>query len=180
MDPSPPRDAFGDCGQRGREIPPEVVDWLARVASSATELNEVAWYHAERRNPDEAMPFAERAVRLDPLCWTCLDTYALALFEKGRLDEAMKASDRAVSVLPEKVSAPYIDLLHRQIAQAVARSGGRGSSLDAGRETPRSTLPARPGLLHQLEEAVIIGAVGGRGPVHELLATPCFCSSFTR
>ncbi len=108
------------AGQRGREIPREVVDRLARVASSATELNEVAWYHAERRHPDEAMPFAERAVRLDPLCWTCLDTYALVLFEKGRLDEAMKASDRAVSVLPEKVSAPGIHLLHRQIEQAVA------------------------------------------------------------
>jgi tetratricopeptide (TPR) repeat protein len=112
------RAALGAGGGRA-EIPKELFDRLARVASSATELNEVAWSLATHGRADEALPYSERAIRLDPLCWNCQDTQAFVLFEKGRLEEALRASDRAVSILPEKVEAPGIRALHRRIEEAL-------------------------------------------------------------
>jgi tetratricopeptide (TPR) repeat protein len=98
-------------------IPIDVIERLARVAVSATELNEVAWYYATHHRPDEGIPFSMRSLRADPICWSCQDTYAILLLEKGRTEEALRAIERAVSLIPETTSAPGV-IEHRRVILA--------------------------------------------------------------
>jgi tetratricopeptide (TPR) repeat protein len=106
-------------------IPPELIGRLARVATTATELNEIAAYHAAREHPDEGMPFALRALRANPICWQCQDTYAVLLFQKGRAEDALAAIERAVSLLPEAVFAPSVLEHLRFLRNAHAARAGR-------------------------------------------------------
>lgn len=74
---------------------------LAKVATTATELDFLGRYYAELALPAEGLPFAARAVKADPTCWRCLDTQAMLLFQKGDVEAALTTQERAVSVMPE-------------------------------------------------------------------------------
>ncbi|APR76074.1 Hypothetical protein A7982_01421 [Minicystis rosea] len=90
---------------RGSRATPEaqaLVQRLAQVARTATELDAVARAEARLRHADAGLPFAERAVKADPTCYRCMDTYAVLLFEKGRLRDAVAAEERAIELLPEE------------------------------------------------------------------------------
>src|SRR5262249_35005539 len=74
---------------------------LARVADSASALNNVAWYYAVSQRPDIGLRFSERALALNPSCAACLDTLALLYHELGRHAEALDAQERAVLLFGE-------------------------------------------------------------------------------
>ncbi len=63
----------------------------------------MARVRARLRSADEGLPLAERAIQRGPACWRCFDTYALLLSEKGQLDEAASAEERAIERMPEDV-----------------------------------------------------------------------------
>lgn len=126
--------ALASVTERGlpaSRVPPEpakrlaaLMDRLSKVAKTATEINFVAWYHAEMGRPDDGLALAERSIKADPTCWECLDTYALLLSEKGRFDDAVTVQQRAVDLMPEGVRMPQIaERLHKYtvIARTMAR-----------------------------------------------------------
>lgn len=98
----------------------ELVDRLARVATSSRELNVIADYHASARDPGRGLPFSERAIRADPLCWTCQQTYAVLLYELGREADADAANARALALVPEGVRAEKLLVFHSRLAKARA------------------------------------------------------------
>lgn len=82
---------------------------LSRVARSANALDTVADFLADSGDRDSAargIEFAERAVKADPACFHCLDTYARLLFALGRLKEAVAMEERALTLVPEPLSVP--------------------------------------------------------------------------
>lgn len=98
----------------------ELVERLARVATSARELNIIADYHASARDPGRGLPFSERAIKANPLCWTCQQTYAVLLYELGRGADADAANDRASALLPEGMRAEKLLVFHSRLAKARA------------------------------------------------------------
>lgn len=74
---------------------------VARDPRVASYANELAWFLAERRRPEEAMPFARRAVQLAPGNPNVLDTFAVAAAGVGQCEEALSAERRALEFLPE-------------------------------------------------------------------------------
>ncbi|HEX4457940.1 MAG TPA: hypothetical protein VIA18_08210, partial [Polyangia bacterium] len=88
-------------------LQPDVAE-LARVANSATALNNVAWYHVMRREPEAGMPFAMRATQADPTCFSCFDTLAALYALRGHFAQAVQAQERAFSLLPESARMPEI------------------------------------------------------------------------
>lgn len=75
---------------------------LARVARSASELNDAADTLRQFSRPGDALPLAERAVALVPFDSAILDTLANVLFDLGRVEQAVDVQTRAVAFLDEQ------------------------------------------------------------------------------
>ncbi|AUX33567.1 MULTISPECIES: lipopolysaccharide assembly protein LapB [Sorangium] len=86
-----------------------LVDRLSRTASTAAQLNGVARYRIAFRELDEAQTFVKRALKTDPSCASCYDTYGILLVLQGRVTEAISAASRALDLLPEGVENPFIE-----------------------------------------------------------------------
>ncbi|WP_437805202.1 tetratricopeptide repeat protein [Sorangium sp. So ce1078] len=86
-----------------------LVDRLGRAASTAEQLNFVARYRVQLRDLDEAQPFVKRALKTDPSCARCYDTYGMLLLLQGRVTEAIAAVSRARDLLPEGIENPFIE-----------------------------------------------------------------------
>lgn len=76
---------------------------LIEHSSQPRALNTVAWYYALRRDPAAGLNFAMRAVQGEPSCADCWDTLALLYFEARKVDLAVAAQERAVSIYAEHV-----------------------------------------------------------------------------
>ena len=137
--PNDPRTLFGQlllhdvrAAAAGAPAPPDdaalatTVERLSRCATSASQLDALAWRRLERGRVDDALAFSERALRADPLCWGCQDTYAMILLQRGKVDEALAASDRALALAPERASISGLLDHRRRIEKA-----------RTGRATPR-------------------------------------------
>lgn len=105
----------GEASAVDQEEAAAIVERLAHFARSPAQLNDVAWFYATHRRPSDGFAFAERALRLDPTCWRCQDTYATVLFEVGRIDEALAANARALALVPETEKAPQLTNHRREI-----------------------------------------------------------------
>lgn len=101
-------------------LPPELMERLARKATSATELVAVALYTRQTGRTEDAFRFIDRAVALDPLCWQCQKVRAILLADTGQLDEALALLDHVVMLSPEGASVDGIVALRRRIEQARA------------------------------------------------------------
>ncbi len=77
---------------------------LERVASSATELDQVA--RVQMDHPELGIPFAMRAVQADPTCFYCFDTLAQLHAARGKFAQAAQAEERALSLVPEYERMP--------------------------------------------------------------------------
>jgi len=87
----------------------DLVDRLARTARSAAELSMVAeLYGLAGDRADEALVFAERAIRADPTCWRCEKARSRILFLGQRYDEAVRAADRGLALVPEGAPAAWL------------------------------------------------------------------------
>ncbi|XXX71752.1 tetratricopeptide repeat protein [Sorangium sp. So ce134] len=86
-----------------------LVDRLSRAASTAEQLNSVARYRIQLGDLDDAQPFVKRALKADPSCAPCYDTYGMLLLLQGRVTEAITAASRARDLLPEGVENPLIE-----------------------------------------------------------------------
>jgi tetratricopeptide (TPR) repeat protein len=111
----------GDRSRRGgapaeREAVEAAVERLSRVAVSAAQLNEVAWERLRKERLDEGLALSTRAIGADPLCWSCLDTHAMLLLRQGKLDEAARAMERALSAAPEGLTVTGM-LEHRRLIE---------------------------------------------------------------
>ncbi|MEP7123415.1 MAG: hypothetical protein ABJE95_20985 [Byssovorax sp.] len=119
----------------GAPPPPtdEIAGRLARFASSPMQLDSLASRYAALGRTSDAYAFAERAIALDPLCSACQDTYSLVLLQAGRLDQALAASRRALSLVPEdRPSAREITAHGKRIEEARAALRARTPAASPG------------------------------------------------
>ncbi|WP_394840208.1 tetratricopeptide repeat protein [Pendulispora rubella] len=85
-----------------RELATEVA-WLQEHAAGAYELDFLARYHQRVGAKDEALQFAQNAIRTDPTCRRCLNTYANVLYAQGHVKEAVAAKRRSMDLAPDVV-----------------------------------------------------------------------------
>ena len=106
----------------------QAFETLGQVAQSPFELNTVAIYHIIQRAPERAVPFAQRAARADPDCWSCLHTYAAATFQVGQAAEAAELERSALERLPDdapsKTTAVLTHDRDRYLRAAAPRAHG--------------------------------------------------------
>lgn len=112
---------------------------LAKVASSGSELNTVASYQADRRRWDEALAFAQRAVKADPTCSQCFSTLALALFTNLKFGDAVAAQLMAISLLPDGMPATKHEAKLREYAEAARTHGADPSPAPAPASAPATS-----------------------------------------
>jgi tetratricopeptide (TPR) repeat protein len=101
-------------------IPEDLVDHLARTATSPSQLCETADFEGMRGRIDGGLRLVERALGIDPLTWACHEVRARLLAEAARFDEALAAMDRAMALLPER--APIEKLVAARRAIELKRS----------------------------------------------------------
>jgi tetratricopeptide (TPR) repeat protein len=102
-------------------IPPELLEHLARTASTASQMNLAVLQLAASGRTEEGSRLLDRALAADPLCWQCQKTRAILLSERGETDAALAAMDRVIALVPEGMSIDNLVALRRWIA-------GRGGS----------------------------------------------------
>jgi tetratricopeptide (TPR) repeat protein len=78
-------------------------------------LNNLAW-HLRKRDPKQAVIFAERAHKLAPDSGDVLDTLALALLENKDLRQAQARIEQALKVAPDNLALRYHAALIRHAA----------------------------------------------------------------
>ncbi|HOX05269.1 MAG TPA: HEAT repeat domain-containing protein [Planctomycetota bacterium] len=116
---------------RGREGLDRMREAAAREPFDAAVHNELAWFllvgpRAEFRDPAEALKTAERAVALDPRNPALEDSFALALFQNGRREEALRRQDLALAwATAQGVDARARGELELHRARMVAALGRR-------------------------------------------------------
>ena len=106
---------------------------MAVAPESAVAANNLAWNLLGLGREKEALPLAERALRLAPTDPGVLDTYAGVLEALGRCVEALDAAERALDLLPEGAAAParapWVERatrLRRTCTPAAPRAGAAG------------------------------------------------------
>ncbi|HEX2573147.1 MAG TPA: hypothetical protein VH877_26600 [Polyangia bacterium] len=82
----------GDTPSRARAD--EAVHHLMELARSPAELHFLARYYSERGEVDEGLPYARRALELEPGCWECADTLALLRDAQARRTREPPATGR--------------------------------------------------------------------------------------
>jgi tetratricopeptide (TPR) repeat protein len=112
----------------------EMIERLARVASSGAALDFLARQHELQGDHDEALAFAKRAVKSDATCVDCYATLGDLLFERKDYPAALHATEVALSLLPDGVRDESLEAQRRTQLEAVLREGKK----------PRDT-PAKPG-----------------------------------
>ena len=83
----------GDAMSRARAD--EAVRHLMELARSPAELHFLARYYSERGEVDEGLPYARRALELEPGCWECADTLALLRDAQARRTPEVPADGRS-------------------------------------------------------------------------------------
>ena len=91
----------------------DAFEQLGAVARTPSELNSVAIYHLLKTTANQALPFAERASKADPDCWSCLHTLAAATFRLGQADEAAELERAALQRLPDDARSEVTAILKR-------------------------------------------------------------------
>ena len=75
----------------------------AAYPASAQAHNQLAWAQAKcRRDLDDALTQARRAVELDPKNTACLDTLAETYFQRGEVQQAIEIMNRCVELEPNE------------------------------------------------------------------------------
>jgi tetratricopeptide (TPR) repeat protein len=85
-----------------------LVDHLARVAESATQLRYVAQLMNDREEIARGLDYARRAMAIAPIDPFVLDTYSMLLANSDHVAEAIEQQQRAISFLPDGVRAPEL------------------------------------------------------------------------
>jgi hypothetical protein len=86
---------------------------LVEESSDPYALNTVAWYFAMRQQPAAGLNFAIRAVQAVPSCARCWDTLGLLYFQAGKLDRAVEAQERAVTLYADRAPPDVSSRLRR-------------------------------------------------------------------
>ena len=103
-------------------VPGELIEQLARTAKTGTQLMTAGWYTAPVGKSEEGLRRVERAVAMDPLCWSCERAHAKMLLNLGRPQEALAAVERAITLWPESLSIEDLLALRRRITDAMIRA----------------------------------------------------------
>ncbi|MEZ5571792.1 MAG: PEP-CTERM system TPR-repeat protein PrsT [Halioglobus sp.] len=87
-------------------------------------LNNLAWYLLDE-DPEQALAYAERAAELSPHSSSILDTLAMTQLKNGKLVEARRSIDRAITYAPERTEI----LMHQ--AQILAAVGDTEAAIES-------------------------------------------------
>lgn len=106
----------------GVKLPEELVERLARTAKTGDQLMTAGWYTTPIGKSEEGLRRVERAVAMDPLCWSCERIHATMLLNLGRTQEALVAVERAITLWPENRRIKDLLELRRRIVDKIARA----------------------------------------------------------
>ncbi len=104
---------------RTAQIERVIAELLPR-ASTATSLNDLAWYLAHHGRVDEALALAKRAIQADFSCFACYDTLAFAQHAKGKYGDAARTESIAIGLLPDGATIPEMAARLEQYRAAAA------------------------------------------------------------
>lgn len=99
----------------------------------AEALNTLAWQYVEAGRFKDALPYATRAVQLQPWSAPNVDTLAVVLDGVRRCPDALTTERRAIDLLPEKARPEVLQEYSARLARYQAECGGSApSSGDSG------------------------------------------------
>ena len=98
-----------------------MIDRLSKVATSAAALDFLARYHEAQGAHDDALAFAKRAVKSDATCVRCYATLGGVLFARKEYAAAIRATDVALSLLPDGARDEKLETQRRTQLEAAAR-----------------------------------------------------------
>lgn len=106
---------------------------LEMSARTPYQLETLASLRLETGHPDAALALSERAIKVDPLCNACFLTHSLALANNDRLEEAVAALDRAMTLWPEGDVPESIRAWQKRLGERAAkkREGGGDKGAEA-------------------------------------------------
>jgi tetratricopeptide (TPR) repeat protein len=79
----------------------EEVELVSHYDTSVSAQNFTAWFYAKLGDAPRGMPFAVRALDLNPACWECIDTLARLTFLEGKNVDAVALERRAIAAVPD-------------------------------------------------------------------------------
>lgn len=109
------------AAQNAVSAPVDIIERLARVAVSPTQLTAAGRFTAMRGRIDEGLKLVERAIAVDPLCWLCQEARAALLAHTGKYKEALDAVERAIAITPEQVPVTELVRLRERITKEQTR-----------------------------------------------------------
>lgn len=112
---------------------------LIHAAKSGVAFNFLARYHNSIGKSDVALVFAKRAVKADPTCVRCFATLGQLLFASGDTAAGLRATETALSLLPDGVRD---DQLETQ--RAAQREAVKNAKPDAPKPDAPKPEDARP------------------------------------
>lgn len=125
---------------------------LSRFARSYA-LEELAGTYLDRNEPLKAIPFYERAARVDPANSKAIGSLGALYMDSGRVAEALPLMREAVRL------QPGVAMNHYNLAGALARNG----QLDSAAAAYRSTIAMNPQFLQAYQNlGVVLAARGNR------------------
>jgi tetratricopeptide (TPR) repeat protein len=120
--------------------PPKIAasEFVVKELSDAEVDAEIGGFEAVRGNLEQAMPFLQEAVRLDPKLALGYQNLALAEFFQGQRDEALSSVSQAIALDPKNGVTRFLRAYLR------ATHGGFGAHDDQMEEDLRQAIAANP------------------------------------
>ncbi|MFO0589826.1 MAG: hypothetical protein U0441_19960 [Polyangiaceae bacterium] len=112
---------------------------LIRTAKSGVAFDFLARYHGSIGKTDVALVFAKRAVKADPTCAQCFATLGRLLFTSGDKAAGLRATESALSLLPDGVRDDHLEA--QRIAQKAAVQQAKPEDAKPQDAKPQETKP---------------------------------------
>ena len=119
-----------------------MIDRLSKVASSGDALDFLARYHEAQGAHDDALAFAKRAVKSDATCVRCYATLGEILFARKDYAAALRATDVALSLLPDGARDEALEAQRRAQLEATKRAPPPQPAPPPDSPSPQAPSPA--------------------------------------
>lgn len=90
---------------------------LSQVANNGQQWHAIAQIYGAYGKYQDALIAGQRAVNLDPTCWSCYESLAQLFYRTGQPQRALALQHNAIDWTPDALGAPYLRKQQRDLAQ---------------------------------------------------------------